>query len=229
MKPMISDESLRTAVVRELESDPEVAADHISVLAVAGAITLGGHVMSYHEKHVAVRAAERVEAVRAVADDIEVRDPSLHERGDDEIAEEITKIRDRDLEDPDSVWAQVREGRVILHGKLESAAQRDAIERAAHHLRGVRAVDNVIEVTSPTEPAADSVEHRVAEALAGVRDLTADSVQVTMSNGTATLKGHLPSLEALQRAFDAAMTAPGVTGVESEIVVAIQAEASRGY
>jgi BON domain len=79
MKPIISDTILRDAVVNELERDPEVFAKHISVTATDGAITLGGHVMTYHEKHVAVRAAERVPAVRAVADEIEVRDPALHE------------------------------------------------------------------------------------------------------------------------------------------------------
>ena len=72
MKPTLSDEILRDAVLKELEDEPEVIAKHISVTAIDGAITLGGHVMSIHEKHVAVRAAERVDAVRAVADDIEV-------------------------------------------------------------------------------------------------------------------------------------------------------------
>jgi osmotically-inducible protein OsmY len=57
MKPMISDKSLRDAVVKELESDLEVAEKHISVTAIDGAITLAGRVMTYHEKHVAVRVA----------------------------------------------------------------------------------------------------------------------------------------------------------------------------
>ena len=93
MKPTVSDKNLRDAVLNELDSDPEVIAKHISVTAIDGAVTLRGHVMSIHEKHVAVRAAERVDAVRAVADDIEVREPSLHERADDEIAEEIAHLR----------------------------------------------------------------------------------------------------------------------------------------
>jgi hypothetical protein len=78
MKPIVSDRILRDAVTKELEDDPEVAAKHISVTAIDGAIALGGHVMTIHEKHVAVRAAERVDGVRAVADDIEVRGTSLH-------------------------------------------------------------------------------------------------------------------------------------------------------
>ena len=59
MKPTVSDKNLRDAVEKELDSDPEVVAKHISVTAIDGAIMLGGHVMSIHEKHVAVRAAER--------------------------------------------------------------------------------------------------------------------------------------------------------------------------
>jgi BON domain len=61
--------------------DPEVVAKHISMIALDGAVTLAGHVTTIHEKHVAVRAAERVEAVRAIADDIEVRPSSLKGAG----------------------------------------------------------------------------------------------------------------------------------------------------
>src|SRR5215813_7750911 len=134
MKLMISDEILRDAVVNELVLDQEVVATHISVTAVDGAVTLGGHVMTIHEKHVAVRAAERVAAVRAVADEIEVRPPSLHERADDEIAEEIAELRSGGAPIPDSVAAEVRDARVTLHGHVESPAQRDASESAVRQL-----------------------------------------------------------------------------------------------
>jgi osmotically-inducible protein OsmY len=50
MKPSINDKVLRDAVVKELESDPEVGAKHISVTANDGAIALGGHVTRDHER-----------------------------------------------------------------------------------------------------------------------------------------------------------------------------------
>jgi osmotically-inducible protein OsmY len=158
MKPIVSDRILREAVVSELERDPEVAAKHISVTAIDGAVTLGGHVMTNHEKHVAVRAAERVPAVRAVADGIDVRPPSLHERADDEIAEEVAHLRSWRAQIPDSVAAQVRDGRVILHGQVESASERDTAESAVRQLAGVRVVDNLIKVKPRTEPTAGDVE-----------------------------------------------------------------------
>lgn len=149
MKQILSDKILRDAVVKELEGDPEVVAKHISVTAIDGAITLRGHVMRIHEKHVAVRAAERVAAVRAVADDIDVRPPSLHERADDEIAEEIAHLRGGNAQIPDSVAAEVRDGEVTLHGQVESAAQREGAESAVRRLTGVRAVESLIKIKPP--------------------------------------------------------------------------------
>jgi osmotically-inducible protein OsmY len=226
MKPIISDTALRDAVVNELERDPEVAAKHISVTAIDGAITLGGHVMSNHEKHEAVRAAERVSAVRAVADEIEVRPPSLHELADDEIAEEIAHLRSWRAQIPDSVAAQVRDGRVILHGQAESTSQREDAESVVRRLTGVRVVDNLIKVKPRTEPTAADVEHRVQEAIAQMPDLNARSIRITMNDSTVHLHGHVPSLAALQTALHAAETAPGVTAVESEIVVTLEGEST---
>ena len=151
MKPILNDTLIRDAVVEELKRDGEVVATHISVTVVEGAATLGGHVMFEHEKHEAVRAAERVDAVRAVADNIEVRPPSLHERADDEIAEEIGHLRSWGGPIPDSVAAEVREGRVVLHGRVESTSQRDAAVTAAGQLPGVRVVDDLIHVEPPTD------------------------------------------------------------------------------
>ena len=219
MKPTVSDKNLRDAVLNELASDPEVIATHISVTAIDGAITLRGHVMSIHEKHVAVRAAERVDAVKAVADDIEVREPSLHERADDEIAEQIAHLRSAGGPIPDPVAVQVRDGRVILHGEVESASQRDAAESAVLHLTGVRVVDNLLKVKSESKPTAADIELRVHEAIAHTADLHARSIRVTMNDNTVHLHGHLPSLAALQTALRAAETAPGIKAVESEIVV----------
>jgi len=216
MKPFVSDESLRAAVVKELEDDPELVATHISVIAIDGAVTLGGHVMTIHEKHVAVRAAERADGVKAVADDIEVKEDSLHERPDDEIAQAIAQLRGWDSEIPDSVAVQVSDGRVTLFGEVESESQSEAAENAVRHLTGVRVVDNLIKVWTPS---ADDVERRVHEAIAETVDRHARSIRVTISDRTAHLSGHVPSSAALQIALNAAEATPGVMAVDSEIVV----------
>ena len=226
MKPIVNDKQLRDAVVNELESDPEVAAKHISVTAVGGAITLAGHVLTIHQKHEAVRAAERVPAVGAVADEIEVRSPSAHERADDEIAEEIARLRSSRAQIPDSVAVQVGDGRVIVHGQVESPSQRDAAESALRALQGVHVVDNLITVKPPTQSSAADVERRVQEAIARMADLDARSIRVTKHDSTVHLHGDVPSLTALQTVLHAAAKAPGVTTVESEIVVRLEGESN---
>jgi osmotically-inducible protein OsmY len=220
MKPTLSDNDLRDAVLKELDSDPELTAKHIWVTAMDGAVTLGGHVTTIHEKHVAVRAAERVAAVRAVADDIEVRESSQDGRADDEIAEEIGRRRGRNAHSPDSVGVQVRDGRVVLHGRVGSTSERESIELAARQIAGVRAVDNLIEVEQRPSPA--DIERRVQEAVARIVSPEARSIQVTSVDGVVHLHGHVSSIAALQAAIDAAETAPGVTKVESEIVMTVQ-------
>jgi len=149
MKPMISDKILRDAVIKELESDPEVIEKYISVTAIDGAITLGGHVMAIHEKHVAVRAAERVPAVRAVADDISQGALSTRARRRQDRRSDRASAS-RTYTDPDSVGAQVRGGRVILHGQVHSTSQREAAESSVRRLTGVRVADNLITVKPRT-------------------------------------------------------------------------------
>jgi osmotically-inducible protein OsmY len=115
---------------------------------------------------------------------------------------------------------QVRDGRVILHGQVESESQRDFVDSAARQLTGVHAVTDLIEAEPPVEHIAADVERRVQEAIAEAPDVDADAVQVTMEDGVARLHGRLPSVTAQQAVMEAAKAAPGVTSVESEIVVA---------
>ena len=49
-------------------------------------VTLTGHVENFFEKSAAEKAARRVNDVKAVAEEIEVRLPSNVKRGDEEIA-----------------------------------------------------------------------------------------------------------------------------------------------
>jgi BON domain len=93
MKTSTSDKALGDAVRTELEWDPKVDQTHIGVAAADGAVTLTGYVTSYAQEHAAVRAAERIYGVRAVADELEVRLSRPFKRNDTEIAEEISRQR----------------------------------------------------------------------------------------------------------------------------------------
>jgi osmotically-inducible protein OsmY len=120
----ISDTLLQDEVMKELDYEPRVEPAHIGVSATDGAVTLTGHVHSYGAKVAAVRAAERVYGVTAVADEIQVRLPSSDERDDADIAEEIARQRGWNTLVPASVDAEVRKGHVTLRGTVDWAYQR---------------------------------------------------------------------------------------------------------
>jgi osmotically-inducible protein OsmY len=133
---MKADADVRQDVIHELQWDPQVSGpDAISVAVQDGAVTLGGHAATYAEKLAAVRAAERVDGVRAVADEIKVRIAG-QPRDDSDIARAIAHVLEWNTQIPEGkVHAQVRGGWVMLDGEAEYAYQRHEVERIVRHVR----------------------------------------------------------------------------------------------
>ena len=218
MKTITSDKLMREAVLRELEWDAQVDAGRIAVSANDGAIVLSGHVTTYSDKWDAVKAAERVYGVRAVADEVEVKLPSSSERDDEDIAEDITRHLNTSTAIPKTVKAEVKNGNVTLTGDVSWPFQRDEAERALKYLWGVKGLANMIAV-KPAGPKGSDVAERVSEAIERMAHLDARSVWVTTSNGTVHLHGHVHSFSEKHTAGRAAASAPGVTTVKNEVLV----------
>jgi osmotically-inducible protein OsmY len=215
---MGSDERLKREVERELEWDPEVDAAHIAVIVENGAVTLTGYVSKYPEKVEAVRAAERVLGVRAVADEIEVRLPGADAQDDTAIAKAITHSFEWNTRVPDTVKAEVRDGVVTLRGEVEWEYERNAAERAVRYVRGVKGISNLI-VVKPRSKKISQIEERIAEAIKRSAALDASSISVAAENGTVHLRGKVHSFHEKRLAEKAAASAPGVSKVENEIEV----------
>ena len=76
-------------------------------------------------------------------------------RTDAEIAREITRRMKEDIEVPDDrITTRVAEGFITVTGTVSRAAQKDAAERCAKEVKGVRGIANKIEV----DPAAALIE-----------------------------------------------------------------------
>lgn len=76
-------------------------------------------------------------------------------RTDAEIAREVTRRMKDDIEVPDDrITTKVTDGCITITGTVNRDAQKDAAERCARKVKGVRGVINKIEV----EPAASPVE-----------------------------------------------------------------------
>jgi osmotically-inducible protein OsmY len=217
LKTAVRDVDLRESVFAEL--DPSVDDSDIHVAVKDGAVSLSGRVTSYSQRHAAVRAAERVKGVKAVADDIEVVLSDAIERKDSEIAAEIAHERQWNTRIPDSVKAEVRNGQVTLRGSVAWSYQRDEAVRAVRHLAGVRDVSNLIEVEPGVEADAADIEERIHQAIGRMADVDSSSISVTKSDGMVRLEGSVGSLAERRIAQRVAESAPGVAKVENNVVI----------
>src|SRR5258707_1636690 len=79
---MRSDSDIERDVKDELQWDPDLDATDIAVSVKGGVVTLAGYVKSYSDKHEAEVAAKRVAGVSGVANDLEIRLPTVDHRAD---------------------------------------------------------------------------------------------------------------------------------------------------
>jgi osmotically-inducible protein OsmY len=206
---------VRDAVLHQLEWDPQVDASAIGVTAQSGTITLTGYINSYSGKLAAERAAKRVRGVRSVANDINVR--LKLERGDADIAADVTKALELGSTIPDGLQATVHRGYVTLTGTVDWMYQKHDAERAVRHVRGVHNVMNRIAL-APRAVERD-LRHRIVEALHRNADLDARHVRVTVTGDRATLTGTVGTWLQRDTAERAAADAPGIRVVDNRVIV----------
>lgn len=140
------DKHLRRDVLDELDFDPGLEAAHIAVAVHDGVVTLTGHVGSHAEKVEAERVVRRVGGVRAVSQEIEVRD-SDRRVADDQIAGRASAIIGWSVDLPkQAIQVRVAGRWVILTGSVPRQYQKAAVEAAVRRLSGIHGVTSLIEV-----------------------------------------------------------------------------------
>ena len=215
-----NDLQLQRDVIDELRWDAAVGANEIGVAAKDSVVTLSGQVDSFAKKYAAVRAAERVGGVRAVAEELTVSLSPSFERTDTDVAHAIANTLRWDVQVPDDkVKARVENGWVWLEGEVDWQFESASAERAVRNLTGVRGVTNLLEIKKrPTVP---DVTQRIEAALKRHAEIDAQKIHVETSNGRVTLRGIVRSWAERHDAEAAAWSAPGVTKVEDELLVSV--------
>lgn len=215
---MKSDEDVRDDVESELRWEPGLDATDIVVAVRDGAVTLTGFVRSFNEKWEAEDAAKRVSGVLGVANDLDVRLPSISQRPDPDIARDAVTALLYELPDLGNIKVVVKEGLVRLEGDVESQQQRRNVAHAVRRVRGIKGLVNTIKVRSPVSP--EDIHRKIAEALKRNALLAAANIVVEANGDEVVLKGMVRSWAERKEADEAAWRAPGVLKVDNRIAIA---------
>ncbi|SDZ28338.1 Osmotically-inducible protein OsmY, contains BON domain [Micromonospora pattaloongensis] len=215
-----TDEEVQRDVLDELQWDARVQPNEIGVAVRDGVVTLMGWVDNYGKKWAAERTAHRVRGVTAVANDVEVRLPSAHQRTDTDIAAAATGTLEWDAFVPiERLDVTVTRGWLTLKGEVEWEFQRRAAEQSVRRLAGVRGVTNLIAVQPRINPSPTELRRRLTDALRRSAETDPRRVTVDTDGGTVLLGGTVRSWVHRAEAERISWCAPGVTAVQNDITV----------
>jgi len=215
---MKTDAQLKTDVTNELQWDPSINVANIGVAVKSGVVTLTGHLDTFAEKFAIERAVQRVEGVKAVAVELDVKLAPSHKRSDTEIAQAADHaLRWHAVVPDECIRIKVEQGWVTLSGELDWEFQRDSAYNAVRTLTGVVGVTNTITLKSQVTPG--NIAGRIRDALTRHAEREAKHIEVNVAGSTVTLRGHIDSWAERAAAEGAAWAAPGITLVINKLTL----------
>ena len=215
---MKTDTQLQKDVMNELKWEPSIKAAEIGVGVKDGVVTLSGYVDSFFKKWAAERAAARVFGVKAVAEEIQIKLPGSLKRTDEDIARAAANALEWNVSVPhDRVKVQVQNGVVTLSGEVDWWYQKSAAEDAVRNLMGVVLINNKITIKPPVKPL--DVKDKIESAFQRNALLDARRITVETHGGKVILRGSVRSWAEREQVQQAAWAAPGVSEIESHIIV----------
>jgi osmotically-inducible protein OsmY len=213
-----SDVEIQKDVMAELRWDARLQPNEIGVIVKDGVVTLTGWVDSYYKKWYAEDAVHRVNGVRAVANDIQLK--LAGERTDSDIAAAALHALQWSAVVPtDKISVTVSRGFVTLKGEVPWQYQKEEAERAVRRLLGVTGVINEI-VVKPQVTASD-LKKKIQDALLRSATIDASKITVEMQGNKAILKGSVRAWAEREEAERAAWSAPGITSVDNRITLEV--------
>jgi osmotically-inducible protein OsmY len=148
---------LPQVLLNQIRQKPETMEADVSITADEGIVTLTGSVKTDAERIAVETIAKQERGVRAVADDVVVK--QSRERSSTEIAVAVLKgLRSHIFLAAEDIRVIVRDGLVTLEGNVHQELQKMLAEAQVKRLRGIAGISNHLEVKP------DAPGHKVFEA-----------------------------------------------------------------
>jgi len=122
------------------------------------------------------------------------------------------------------VNVETKEGVVMIRGKVDSDAAKQAAETIAKNIDGVKTVKNELQVVAPSKRDAiddkdDAITARVKEQIAKDSYLKKANIKVQTNAGVVSLTGEVQDLTTSAQASSIAWEVPGVKSVKNDLTV----------
>jgi osmotically-inducible protein OsmY len=214
---MRRNEDLQHDVLEAIRWEPLLKDADIDVIAQEGVIILKGTVNNYIKKLEAEDAAKRIAGVKDVVDRIEIK---LHnsENEDEALTERIKQALGLNANiTHTNITVNVKDGWVNLEGDLPNNFQKDAVKKTVKNISGVRGVTNTIRIVSDTN---DQIEKdEIERALKRNWAVNEKDIQVQVVGNIVKLSGTVGSIFQREEAEKIARNAPGILGVNNELLI----------
>nr|WIE91352.1 BON domain-containing protein [Mesorhizobium sp. WSM4875] len=210
------DRDIKQDLESELKWDPDVNATDVGITVKNGVVSLTGYVPFYMQKFEAENAAKRVKGVLGIANDIEVRLPSSHQKTDPELARAAIEAISVELPSSHERFKVIaKDGWLTLEGDAEWQYQRNQAEVAMRKLHGVKGVINRVVLKPRVAPV--EIKTKIENAFRRSAEVDAQHISVTADGGEVSLSGTVSSWSEKQEAERTAWRAPGVVRVHNHI------------
>ncbi len=208
-----TDLEISNAVEKELLYNATTPSYLIDVKTINGIVTLSGTVNNILARDRAMQIARTVKGVRAVVDNIKVDAP---DRVDYVLKDDIVDALYRDpAADSYEIDVKVNDGAVTLSGNVESWQEKQLAAFVAKGVRGVKKINNNIDVTYATNRSDSEIKEEISESLAMDIRIDGALIDVRVNNGKVELDGIVGSANEKILATNDAWTS-GVTSVNNE-------------
>jgi len=185
------DKNIAQAVKQKFASARGISApENIDVEAKEGVVSISGHVPSLLAKERTTRIVESVRGVKSVVNDMTVDST----RSDSALVADVAGAIENDpATDAFEISATVENGTAILTGTVDSWREKDLAATVVKGVKGVRDIENDIDVNFKLNRPPEEIKKDVLGALKYDARLDAGMINVQVKNNVVTLAGTVGS------------------------------------
>ncbi len=197
--------------------DPRVRSADITVKSIDGIVELDGTVRTLAELQFADLEAKKIRGVLGVINKLTVK-PVY--RLDAEIRQDIKRrIISSSIIRSENIGVRVENGIVFLSGVVGTSAEQEQVYLLASEVRGVKSIENHIEISFATKRSDPDIREDVLLKFAHDVYLSELPIDVSVKNGLVSLSGEVGNTFEKERAQQDALRIFNVAGVKNDLKI----------